>query len=164
MHVHTTPHGGLTHSPPAAAAGQPLSVVDKMSCAALAGTASSLIGTPSELIIIKQQQSGHSLLQESRLFLEAHGLRPLWRGLGSCAARETIYAGGYLGLAPIVKDAVDRHPAFQEVPAVARVIMSGGLWHTRSHEQQYTCRFLFTFVRTRSSRNASSCCFNQKSE
>ena len=102
-----------------------MSGLGRFGCAAVAGTVSSLIGCPSELIIIHQQKSGRGLLAETRVFLDQHGAAQLVRGLTPCAARETIYAAGYLGLAPLVKEWMDRQEGAKGLPGAATVIASG---------------------------------------
>ena len=61
-------------------------VLDKPSqiaIAAMAGASSSLLGCPAELLMIQQQKSGHSLVQQASQFIAKHGVSQLYRGFVS---------------------------------------------------------------------------------
>ena len=79
----------------------------RLVCAATAGMLSAFIGSPSELIIIHQQKSGRSLPVETLHLLRAYGPTVFTRGLGMCMARESVYATGYLGLFPVLRERLE---------------------------------------------------------
>lgn len=54
-------------------------------------------------MVIHQQKSGLSLLNQYKLFLKQYGILNLFHGFGACAMRESIYAMSYLGLFPKLK-------------------------------------------------------------
>lgn len=78
----------------------------QISIAAFAGFMSSLVATPAERVMIQQQRSGQSLIQSLRL-VRAHA--PM-RGIRLAAARDAIFAGGYLALAPVLSTAIAEQP------------------------------------------------------
>jgi len=114
---------------PAAGAGAELSGVDRFACAAFAGGVSAAVATPTELIIIQQQKRSAPLMETVRDFASRHRAAALFRGLGPCIGRETLYAAGYLGLCPVLYDSLrareDPLPAPQAM-AVAGVV--GGVF------------------------------------
>lgn len=52
-------------------------------CTGVAGSSSSLLGCPAELIMIQQQKSGRGLIQEASQYVSKFGARQLYRGLVS---------------------------------------------------------------------------------
>jgi hypothetical protein len=106
-----------------------LSGVDRFACAAVAGGVSAAVATPTELIIIQQQKHCAPLAATVRGFASRYSAPSLFRGLGPCVGRETLYAAGYLGLCPVLYDALrareDPLPAPQAM-AVAGVV--GGVF------------------------------------
>eukprot|EP00878_Enallax_costatus_P026933 GHUV01028948.1.p2 GENE.GHUV01028948.1~~GHUV01028948.1.p2 ORF type:complete len:190 (+),score=34.71 GHUV01028948.1:952-1521(+) len=93
--------------------GQDLTSVDRFGCAAAAGAVSSLVATPTELIIIQQQKKGTPLLAEVKSFGSSYPVHSAFRGLGPCMGRETLYAAGYLGLCPILYDKLKKTQQFK---------------------------------------------------
>ncbi|KAJ8604052.1 hypothetical protein CTAYLR_001733 [Chrysophaeum taylorii] len=76
-----------------------LSFFEEIICALGAGAASGLPCCALELTMIQQQRYGGSTMDTLRSLLAARG-GGLFRGLGPSAAREAVFAAGYLGLSP----------------------------------------------------------------
>lgn len=110
--------------------GDPLTGFQRFSSAAIAGAASAFIASPSELVIIHQQKSGRTLTAETQQFLSKHGLLALRRGLLPAIGRETLYAAGYLGLFPILKEYLDANYSKQLPPGASLLIagITGGFF------------------------------------
>lgn len=70
--------------------------------AACAGTLSAVLASPGELVILQQQKTGLSMSQQIRSLYRTQGLTCFGRGFGMCAAREAVYASGYLGVFPVL--------------------------------------------------------------
>lgn len=129
----SAPGSSSSPSPPpsssSSSSGAELSGVDRFACAAVAGGVSAGVATPTELIIIQQQKHCAPLAATVRDFFARHSLPSLFRGLAPCVGRETLYAAGYLGLCPVLYDALrareDPLPAPQAM-AVAGVV--GGVF------------------------------------
>eukprot|EP00210_Caulerpa_lentillifera_P000789 g764.t1 len=73
-----------------------------MASAAAAGTLSAILASPGELVILQQQRTGQSMIQQIQSLYRTHGLRCFGRGFSMCAAREAFYTSGYLGLFPVL--------------------------------------------------------------
>ncbi|KAG2444440.1 hypothetical protein HXX76_001193 [Chlamydomonas incerta] len=84
-----------------------LTPLERFGSAGVAGAVSAFIASPSELIIIQQQKSGRSLSAEMTHFMQTYGASSLVRGLIPAIGREMLYAAGYLGLFPIIKQNLD---------------------------------------------------------
>eukprot|EP00879_Flechtneria_rotunda_P002437 GHRR01002634.1.p1 GENE.GHRR01002634.1~~GHRR01002634.1.p1 ORF type:complete len:288 (+),score=56.02 GHRR01002634.1:321-1184(+) len=102
--------------------GQELSSLGRFGCAAVAGTVSALVASPTELIIIQQQKKCTPLLQEVKHFAQTYPVYSAFRGLWPCMGRETLYAAGYLGLCPILYDKLQNNGAFKDSPGSAMAI------------------------------------------
>ncbi|TYZ62466.1 hypothetical protein PybrP1_005587 [[Pythium] brassicae (nom. inval.)] len=74
----------------------------KVTCGALAGVASALLGSPGELVMTLQQNSGRGLGATVRDVVAAHGARRLYRGFGVTAVRDGIWCASYLALGPVL--------------------------------------------------------------
>lgn len=81
-----------------------LTEAEMMTTAAGAGAMSALAYGPVDLITIQQQKLNiNSPLKTMKTLMAQHGgFATIYRGFWSCAAREAVYAAGYLGLAPII--------------------------------------------------------------
>eukprot|EP00775_Hariotina_reticulata_P013494 gene13495-13619_t len=110
--------------------GGELSTWGRFGCAAVAGTVSALVASPTELIIIQQQKKSTRLLQEVRHFTQSYPAYSIFRGLWPCAGRETLYAAGYLGLCPILYDKLKHSEQLKDSPAAAMAIagVCGGVF------------------------------------
>eukprot|EP00803_Ostreobium_quekettii_P004887 evm.model.scf_799.6 EVM.evm.TU.scf_799.6 scf_799:45048-50035(-) len=104
-----------------------------MLCACSAGVLSAFIASPAELVIIRQQKSGRSLGVETADLLRTHGPRVVGRGLGTCMLREGVYASGYLGLFPVLRERLDRDGYSPGVSIAASGVVSGVLAAFFSH-------------------------------
>lgn len=107
--------------------GAPVNSLGRFGCAAIAGGVSAFIGSPSELIIIQQQRSGRALAAEVRNFLSRHAPHCIYRGITACIARETMYAAGYLGLCPVLNDAL-RKQGYTAGTSLLVSGMTGGIF------------------------------------
>ncbi len=100
----------------------------ELGCAFVAGGTSALIGGPLELIMIQQQRKGGSLAQAAARITQG-GLSQWARGLWPTAGREAVYTGGYLGVAPIVRNAIqERFPAWSEDQCRVGAAIAGGFF------------------------------------
>jgi len=82
--------------------GQEPAIGGTLAAAAFAGTVSAGLATPGELVILQQQKTGQSMTQQIRSLYRTHGVTCFGRGFGMCAAREAMYASGYLGVFPVL--------------------------------------------------------------
>merc|ERR1719440_2273621 len=64
--------------------------------------------------MIQQQKLGKGPLEAFRWIAKTQGLNACWRGTVSCAVREAIYTGGYLGLAPVFTRRLAEMPGREE--------------------------------------------------
>lgn len=79
---------------------RPLSFFEEVGCALAAGAASGVPCSVLELTMIQQQRFGGSALNTVRNVIAKRGATVMLRGLGPTAARESLFAAGYLGLSP----------------------------------------------------------------
>mmetsp|Transcript_12533 Transcript_12533/g.27025 ORF Transcript_12533/g.27025 Transcript_12533/m.27025 type:complete len:270 (-) Transcript_12533:957-1766(-) len=96
----------------------------KFFSAGIAGAVSAFIASPSELIIIHQQKSGRSLSAETSHFMKTYGISSIGRGLLPAIGRESLYAAGYLGLFPVLKDFLDTKYK-DDLPAGSSLAIAG---------------------------------------
>lgn len=102
------------------------SATSKLVCAATAGAVSALVASPAELLVVQQQKSGLSLSNQALALLKRYGPGPmLTRGLGLCVGRETIYAGAYLGLYPVLQSYLQSRPEFERLGEGSATLMGG---------------------------------------
>lgn len=80
---------------------------EEVGCALAAGAASGVPCCVLELTMIQQQRFGGSAIATLRGILARHGAGGLRRGLGPSAAREALFAAGYLGLSPQIEKRLD---------------------------------------------------------
>lgn len=66
--------------------------------------------------MIQQQKSGRSLPAEFRHSLATYGPLKLWKGLPATVLRESLYASGYLAVAPMLQQVLAQQPALAGVP------------------------------------------------
>ena len=64
---------------------------------------SALVVCPADMLIIQQQRSGLSLGQQVSAIVSEHGWTKLSKGLLPAIGRESLFTGGYLGLAPVIR-------------------------------------------------------------
>ena len=79
-----------------------LTDAETIATAAGAGAVSALVYSPVDLITIQQQKMELNPIRTFKVLLQSHGISGIYRGLLSCACRESFYTAGYLGLAPVI--------------------------------------------------------------
>ena len=60
------------------------------------------------MLIIQQQKTGLSLLAQVRAISSEHGWQRFTKGLLPAIGRESLFTGGYLGLAPVLRSVLVR--------------------------------------------------------
>lgn len=93
---------------------KPLSDVQKMGAACMAGACSSVVYSPVDLTMIHQQKRNLGPLQTLQWIYGTHGVGTVWRGMSAMALREGIYTAGYLGLAPVLTNKLQKMPGREE--------------------------------------------------
>ena len=84
-----------------------LSNAEKIVSGVSAGAISSIIAGPMELVMIQQQVKGGGLAATAGDMI-SRGPSTLFRGTTGMAMREGIYAGGFLGVIPVVRSEVQK--------------------------------------------------------
>ena len=72
--------------------------------------------------MIQQQKAGRSLPAEFRHSLSTYGPLKLFKGLSATVARESLYACGYLAVAPLLREVLQRQPAVADIPGGPLVV------------------------------------------
>ena len=80
----------------------------KVGVAMAAGAFSALFYGPVDLVMIQQQKLKMGPIDAVRHIVRQGGALAIERGMVSCAARESIYTAGYLGLGPVLKTRLQR--------------------------------------------------------
>ena len=83
-----------------------MSDAEQIGCAMAAGAVSSALYSPVDLTVIQQQKMGLGPGGTVAAVVKQGGLAKMWRGTVSCAARESIYTAGYLGLGPVLTNKI----------------------------------------------------------
>lgn len=96
----------------------------ELGIAAASGCCSTLVVCPAELLMITQQRSGMSLMRTYRQVMSSSGLRGLYRGALPTCIRESGWTGCFLGLAPVIKDALQHDSQFFRQSEVAATAMA----------------------------------------
>jgi len=81
-----------------------LSTFHPLLAASAAGATSAIISCPSEGVLIQQEKTGKNILQTISYMHTERGFRAFQRGLVSTMARDSIFAGAYLGAVPIARE------------------------------------------------------------
>lgn len=71
-----------------------------------AGALSALTSTPTELIVLQQQNAGTSTRVTIQNFIEQQGYGVLYRGVSPKALRDGVFCVGYLSLYPVLKNEI----------------------------------------------------------
>mmetsp|Transcript_8760 Transcript_8760/g.16127 ORF Transcript_8760/g.16127 Transcript_8760/m.16127 type:complete len:275 (+) Transcript_8760:81-905(+) len=80
-----------------------LSDVETIGCAMIAGGTSATLYGPVDLIMIQQQKHQLGVLDTVKFITKNYGIpNGIFRGFLSTVVRESIYTGGYLGIAPVL--------------------------------------------------------------
>jgi hypothetical protein len=82
--------------------GTPLTDTESIATALGAGSLTSFLIGPVDLITIQQQKLHASPFQTMRYLITNHGALSLFRGIGPTMVREGMYTAGYLGLSPVI--------------------------------------------------------------
>eukprot|EP01023_Acetabularia_acetabulum_P039065 TRINITY_DN3746_c0_g1_i1.p1 TRINITY_DN3746_c0_g1~~TRINITY_DN3746_c0_g1_i1.p1 ORF type:complete len:276 (-),score=37.23 TRINITY_DN3746_c0_g1_i1:1230-2057(-) len=93
--------------------------------AACAGASSAGVIGPTELVVIQQQRKFSPLQQMLPQLFRNNGFSWLLRGIDATACREAIYCGGYLGVAPVLRQLMDQSDQFQGLPNGSKLLLSG---------------------------------------
>lgn len=72
--------------------------------------------------MIQQQRGGRSLGAELRHIVGSMGALKVYKGLSATILRESLYASGYLAVAPLLREALARQPALADVPGGPMVV------------------------------------------
>ena len=81
---------------------------DKILIASLSGGISSLLYSPIDLITIQQQIYKKNIKKTIYKIRNNYNYNIFFKGLFPCIVRESIYTGGYLGLAPITSEYINK--------------------------------------------------------
>jgi len=79
---------------------------EQIGCAMAAGAISSALYSAVDLTVIQQQKMGLGPGGTVSAVIREGGLAKMWRGTISCAARESVYTAGYLGLGPVLTNKI----------------------------------------------------------
>ena len=115
-------------------ADRPLSPSEKIFSGVSAGAISSIFAGPMELVMIQQQVKGGGLMATAGS-VASQGPSTVFRGTLGMALREGIYAGGFLGIIPVVREELQkRNPDWSADKArVIGTAIAGPLCSMASH-------------------------------
>jgi hypothetical protein len=82
---------------------------EKVTIASISGGFSSLIYSPIDLITIQQQIHRQNIRNTTRFILQQYNFTTFFKGLSPCIIRESVYTGGYLGLAPVISHSLQNN-------------------------------------------------------
>ncbi|CAE7241507.1 Slc25a21 [Symbiodinium necroappetens] len=101
----------------------------------MAGAASALIQSPTQLIEVNQSNHGSSMFATARKVISQNGTLGLWRGYSMGATREGIFCSSYIAINPSVKTwLLEKRPELSEGAATALAsVFSGSLGAALSH-------------------------------
>lgn len=89
-----------------------------------AGASSAILGCPAEFVMIQQQKAGRTLPAEFRHIVSTYGLAKPMKGLSATVIRESLYACGYLAVAPMLREVLQEQPAVAKLPG-GPLVLSG---------------------------------------
>ena len=75
-------------------------------------------------VMIQQQKAGRSLPAEFRHIVSTYGMLKPMKGLSATIMRESLYASGYLAVAPMLRGVLQQQPAVANLPG-GPLILSG---------------------------------------
>lgn len=102
-----------------------LSALEQVNAGFVAGAASALLISPTELLMIQQQRKGGGILSATSTVLGT-SLATATRGMITTAMREGIYTAGYLGVGPSVREfIVAQHGYSEDAARVPGAILGG---------------------------------------
>ena len=81
----------------------------------------SLLPTPHcapapRFVMIQQQKAGRTLPAEFRHIMHTYGPMKTMKGLSATVVRESLYATGYLAVAPLLREVLAQQPAVRDLP------------------------------------------------
>ena len=82
---------------------RPLSHAETIGTSLAGGAVSALIVCPADMIMIQQQRTGLALPAQVAAIAREHGWGRFSKGLLPAIGRESLFTGGYLGLAPVLR-------------------------------------------------------------
>jgi len=97
-------------------------------CSFASGTVSALASTPTELVILHQQNNGQSAYQTVRKIVATQPYSVLYRGVTPKAFREGLFTIGFFSLYPSIKNQVHAHVIDNNAAAVFIAGASTGLF------------------------------------
>lgn len=74
--------------------------------------------------MIQQQKAGRSLPAEFRHIVSTYGIFKPMKGLTATVMRESLYASGYLAVAPMLRGLLQQQPAVADLPG-GPLVLSG---------------------------------------
>jgi len=108
---------------------------DKILAAVMAGAASALIQSPTQLIEVNQSNHGSSMFATARKVISQNGILGLYRGYSMGATREGIFCSSYIAINPSIKTwLLQKRPELSDGAAtVFSSVFSGSLGAALSH-------------------------------
>ena len=82
---------------------------EKIAIASFSGGLSSILYTPIDLITIQQQIQQKNTRRTVKNILRNHNFFTFFKGITPCIIRESIYTGGYLGIAPVISHSLQKN-------------------------------------------------------
>jgi hypothetical protein len=97
--------------------------------ATMGGVVSAFVASPMELVMIRQQLHGGSILRTTAAVAGKYGYfhKGLMRGLLPTMARDALYVFGMLGFTPVVQDYLERELSYQAPVASLYASFAGGV-------------------------------------
>ena len=80
-----------------------LSHAEKIGTSLAGGAVSALVVCPADMLMIQQQSTGLPLAAQVSAIVREHGWARFSKGLLPAIGRESLFTGGYLGLAPVLR-------------------------------------------------------------
>lgn len=102
--------------------------------AAIAGAASALVSTPTELVVLYQQNKGLNAIKTVSELVLHNGASGLYRGLCAKALRDSIFCMGLLSMYPACEQYIQKNCINNRlVASVASGVIAGGVTAAISH-------------------------------
>lgn len=107
--------------------GEPLSPMQGLSSAFVAGVGSALVSCPTEMIMTNNQgEKGMRFSTAGMQLVKQHGLSHLYTGLVATGLREGLFTLSFLGVTPVLKEQLKPHCSHNDVAAsLAAGLFSG---------------------------------------
>lgn len=99
----------------------------KIGAAVAAGTASTVISCPSQLLIIRQQNFGGTCYQVSKKIVLADGYKGLFRAFVPTAVRNSSFAGFFFVATPTLSEYVKEYTDNRAIQAVVPSVLAGAM-------------------------------------